>query len=311
MLKYVKYLFKQLKYYNRMLADIALIQSKWWAMFAEGDTIKKWMFQPDGRLLISTDGNISYGSWEYVNSTQQLIVGFDGNKILLNQNFLYKNVLLLTKDSLEASYLVFYDEKNFSKHDFVQYLKEQKRKELNIKEILLIDDKTVQIIRNTNQYEDLLVGNKVSFDDKLLNDEFIETKNSKILELSNGAIENIYYKRTYKWNGNEIQIKQQYPKKINANDTIFNSNKTIGDGLLRLSYTLGVFFENSTIKSVYYIRRVKTILGKKLEIWTKEKEDYGYGYVFINGTEAPDGYYLLVSFKLIKVKNGRIYFHNY
>jgi len=314
MIEYLKYLFQHLKAQNRKLTDISVIQDRSWVLFKEGNQSEKWLLEAGGNLIVSIEGDVTDGSWRYIVATNQIVIDCKGLKMLFNQNFLHENILLLRKDSSDLNFLAFYDDQKFSKQEFVQFLKDVKKRNiadtrarLNLTEIELEDGSKVELIRKPGQSSKVELGNIVIRNGEPVKELFVRTKDHKILELENGKIRFIYYVRSYKLEGdNEIIIKQKYIMRPQIGDILIKSTSKVNNGLHQLSSHLGIRIDSSTVKRVYTISQEKTFSGKQLKCWHTDKITFDWGYVFIDNEFAPDGKYWLTNFKLLKVKDGRI-----
>jgi hypothetical protein len=318
MLEYLKYLFQQLKAQNRKLTDIAVIQNRLWVLFKEGNQTEKWLFESNGNLVVSIEGNVTDGSWRYIAATNQIIIDCKGLKMLFNQNFIHDNILLLRKDSSELDFLVLYDDKEFSRVQFMEFLKDVKRKDiaetrvrLNITEIELSDGSMIELIREPGQSSKIQLGNIVIRNGEPISEDSVRTKDRQILELTKGKIKKIYYLRTYILdNKNNIDVKQKEFRKVRKGDIIIKFETKIENGLHQLYSLSGVLIEGLTISYIYDIIKKKSILGKNLTIWTNLGNTlaWGYsgGYVYIDNQLAPNGFYITTDLRFIKVKRGKI-----
>jgi hypothetical protein len=304
MFEYLKFLFKKLKSFDDKLSNIALLQDKFWIRINEQNFSEKWFFRNNGELIISINGNIIDGRYEHLNQGN-LILEYEKNKILLNQNFIYKDILLLKKDSNETDFYAFYDETKFTPDQFLKFIETSRKQDLNIKRIQLADKTNAEIVMNPNQ-NSISLGNSVLINQRLTDLNFIET-DYNYYELQDGVIQNILFKRNYKIFDNNITVKQKW-KTINIDDIVLNSKKALEDGRYKINFNIGIGIKENRICSKYYIIFCETNYRKhRIEIWCRNSRVFSTGdLVFENEKPASDGKYWISLVKSIKVKNGKL-----
>lgn len=304
MFEYLKFLFKKLKSFDDKLSNIARLQDKFWIRINDNNFSEKWFFRNNGELVISINGNIINGRYEHLNQGN-LILEYQKNKILLNQNFIYKDILLLKKDSNETDFYAFYDETKFTPDQFLKFIETSRKQDLNIKQIQLTDKTNVEIIMNPNQQK-VSLGNSVLINQKKTDLNIIET-DSNFYELQDGVIKNIFFKHNYKIFDNNIIVKQKW-KNISVNDKVVYSKKPIRNGRYKINYNIGIQIQDNRIKSKYYINFCQTKYKKhNLEIWCRYQRVFSNGdLVFENSNTASDGKYWISLLKSIKVENGKL-----
>ncbi|RLJ64394.1 hypothetical protein CLV86_1512 [Lacinutrix venerupis] len=303
MLEYLKFLFRKVKSLDRKLNNIAFLQDKTWIRISPNGFDEKWFFRKNRVLTLSINGNIVDGSYEFLN--EYLIIEFSNKKILLNQSFIFNDILLLKKDSDDSTFFAFYDNSKFSKNEFLIYIENSRKKDLNIKQITLIDNTKAEIIRKPNQ-KGIIKGNTVLIGGEISKKKLIETK-YYYYELINGKISNIFIKKKYKIYDNEIIIKQKW-KEISIGDTIVSSNKEVINGRYKIKYIIGIEILDNTIEKRFHISYRKTLIKKrKIEVWQKTSYGYSVGdLVRKNNKKANNGKYWIEIFKILRVKNGKV-----
>ncbi|MEO7283950.1 hypothetical protein [Gelidibacter sp.] len=282
-----------------------MLLNKFWIRINENNLTEKWYFKENGELIISIDGNIIDGRYELLDESN-LILEYEKNRILLNHNFIYKDLLLLKKDSNESEFYAFYDSTKFiNSSQFLKFIETSRKRDLNIKKIILSDNTEAEIVREPNQ-DNISLGNSVIINQKLTAFNLIETDNN-IYELQNGVINNILYKGNYKINDNNITVKQKW-RTIDLNDEIIYSSIPVKNGKHKINYNLGLEIVENRIRSKYHIRFCETFYHKrKLEIWCRNSTLFSYGnYVFENGKSLKDGKYWISLVRRIKVENGKL-----
>nr|BFF38201.1 hypothetical protein BACY1_00060 [Tenacibaculum mesophilum] len=302
MLAILKYYFQKLKESNTEIKDITKIINKTWFQFNNTGTQKKWFFKSANRLSISVNGIISDGTYEFVNG--YLIIRIGSEKLLFNKSYFEKDVLVLEKDSTNAETFVFFNEKNLNREDFITLIANYRKKTLNIKELKLLDNTIVEVIDGNSKFN--IEGKKVLINNEQTELKELETE-EELIVLNDSIITNHFFKGEYVFNKkNKVTILQKY-NNISSGGFVYNYNDELEDDFYKVGAIKGVRIENNKVVRVYSISKLKTIFGKQVEYWHKFKNLYSSGDIlFLLGGIANNGYYILDSFKIVKVKNGRI-----
>lgn len=98
--------------YSQKLDNLTLLCNQNWVVLSEIDKIKLvYIFRSNGELLISRNGMVVRGKWEFLGSNS-LMVEESGCLYLFKHGFFDENVLALKKDGVE-DYAVFINEHKF------------------------------------------------------------------------------------------------------------------------------------------------------------------------------------------------------
>jgi len=303
MYEYIKLLFKRAKDLNDRLNNTALLQGKTWVRVTAEGANEKWFFKPNKELIISVDGNVTEGSYDFVN--EYMIIKHLNDSILVNQSFLYNDILMFNKDDDNSEIYAFFDASKYTLNQFIKLIETTRKQELNIKKMKLLDNSEVEIVRK-KMHSDISIGNTVLVNRIPSKDDFIET-HKNIYKLRNGVIKAIYFKKKYNfYDTNEVIIMQER-EKISEGDKVISSKFPLKNGEHKININEVVLIEDSIIKKKYHIFYVLSLKGKRLEIWSNNPKTFNIGNkVYVNREIAPDGKYILQSFNLISVKDGLI-----
>lgn len=303
MFEYINFILKKIVPINEKLSTIAFLQDKTWNRLNPNEVEEKWFFRSNGILSISQNGDIIDGKYEYLN--EYLSIHILNEKQLFEKHFIYNEMLILKKDSVESEFLAFFDNTKFTKSDFVAHLEHSRKKDLNIEQITLIDSSTVEIIRETSDKE-IKIGNTVLINGKKMSENLIET-DYNIYELINGKISKIYFKKKYKYLNQDLHVKQKTHKILIGDEIIFSSQK-LKNNLLKIQPLIGVKQTNNIIENIFHIEYIETFIkNKKIEIWKKQKSKFSFGdIVLTNNEKVSDGKYWIDFLTIINVHNGKI-----
>lgn len=106
-----------------LLMQNILVEIPW--TIVDGDlNVQRLIFRKDKSLYIVKDGEIIESNWEYLPTLNSIIVEISGKKILMNQVFVDKKVLILKKDGHLNDFLVFLNENESLALSLENYLSE-------------------------------------------------------------------------------------------------------------------------------------------------------------------------------------------
>jgi hypothetical protein len=124
MLTYINHIFDNLSNYSKKLDDVTLFQNQKWINIDEiGSRKKLFIFRPDNKLLISINGSVKRGLWEYIDSST-LLIEIDDEPILLRHAFIDDEFLLLNQDSTENYALFIKENENLIKSNTLEEIQE-------------------------------------------------------------------------------------------------------------------------------------------------------------------------------------------
>jgi hypothetical protein len=88
----------RLKKYSQSLDQTAMLVDKPWVVNAGNNEYQKLIFKRDGTLLLSRNGNLTDGKWEYLPGANSLIIDYGSSKVLYRHSYMDDAVLALRKD---------------------------------------------------------------------------------------------------------------------------------------------------------------------------------------------------------------------
>ncbi len=78
-----------------------ILCSKAWQVFNDSGEKEVYVFQPDGRLIISLNGRVSNGTWQYLHVNRSLVIDGAGQSYMLRPAFLDDVVFALRVDGTQ------------------------------------------------------------------------------------------------------------------------------------------------------------------------------------------------------------------
>lgn len=187
---YVSNLLPRLKEYSKSLDKIELIVEQPWVVIDENFNQQKYIFKRNGELIMSYNGEVTIGNWEYISSAKSLLIDRKTDKILLNQNFVNHAIMVLSKDGLTNENLILANETIIPDLDVENYVRRLFYKKHNIKLGTMKNGDVYEFhFGNSNRLQPGLVittDGGLSVPDKKLylkNDKKILIKESRIVQV--------------------------------------------------------------------------------------------------------------------------------
>ena len=95
---YLKNIIPRIIEYSTKVDKIEKFIDKPWIFITKEGKKEKYIFRRNNELLISKEGNITKGKWEFLDFDNSLIIEGEDFNLLLNQGFIFKEIMILRKD---------------------------------------------------------------------------------------------------------------------------------------------------------------------------------------------------------------------
>ena len=115
-----------------------ILCNKSWQIFNDTGEKELYIFQENGDILLSTNGIVSQGKWQYISANKSILISVKENSYMLHPSFSINNIMAMNLDGTER-YMLMIEEKSLlalqlkSLEDLNQYLlsieNEEERKE--------------------------------------------------------------------------------------------------------------------------------------------------------------------------------------
>lgn len=145
-------LISKIQNYSKKIDDLSLLQNQHWIFLNEIDKSKQvFIFRSNKELLISVNGIVEKGKWDYVGN-KSLFIESNNQNLLLRHGFLDEDILLLKIDSTD-NFLVFINESKFSNEintveDVYLFLKRKYLYKTNISKEVNFKERQKEWIKN-------------------------------------------------------------------------------------------------------------------------------------------------------------------
>jgi hypothetical protein len=261
---FLKSIVNQLKNYSATLDKTSILIDKPWALIDDEFEMQKLIFKKDKELILSKNGQVQIGKWDYFPQAKSLLIDRNTDKILCNEAFIDEGVMILKLDGTENRFFMLANENIIPDLDATKYLKNLRYQKLRIAEMNLFDGRILEIQRNNEQYEKAKVGNVVTVDSESIDDgKYQLSEQNKYIEINKGKVLKILIETTYMNPDNqEIMIQQQDSWRISNGDYVFMLGKQIDNAVLNFSKSKNLIVRNGMVVRLERKNKIIRALSK-------------------------------------------------
>ncbi|MCC5943098.1 MAG: hypothetical protein JJU37_16250 [Balneolaceae bacterium] len=122
---YLKDILPRLKKHSASLDQSAFLVDKPWVVNNTDGKFEKLIFKRNGSVILSINGDVTIGKWEYLPEAQSLLIDYGNKKKLYRHQYLDEAVLALKIDGLDKnddSYYLLANENVVKDHNAKRYL---------------------------------------------------------------------------------------------------------------------------------------------------------------------------------------------
>lgn len=230
MIAYLINLLPRLQQFSSDLDKRELFVDRSWIFVDNNNNRHEYIFERDGKLIMSFNGKVSIGNWRILTNNKLLIDRVTDN-LMLNNLFLNKDLLILQNNGTNDDPFVMIDEKVIKDLNYLEYLKELDTKKQNQQ---ALKNPTPRITK-TN----FVTGGFISAGDLLENENgvlatgtFAHISNAaKFFVIENNKVKSIYYVEIcqFMYNGvlENLKLHIRTPEIIATGDKIFNDRNLL------------------------------------------------------------------------------------
>ncbi len=124
----IKYYVQSLTGATQTLKKKSILLEKPWALVDNDGAIQKLIFSKDNKLILSKNGVVTEGSWNYHPEAKSLFIDRGTDKLLLNEQYIDENVLILKRDGTDNEFFALANENTVPDYNVANYLKSIKSK---------------------------------------------------------------------------------------------------------------------------------------------------------------------------------------
>jgi hypothetical protein len=143
--------------YTSSLKKRGILVDKPWALIDNEEELQKLIFKKNKSLILSKNGQVIDGSWDYYPKARAILIDRKTDKLLLKEQYIDDNVIILKKDGTENDFFALANENTLPDLDIPKYLnsllylyikpkiEKTKIEKPNIKKIKLLSGEYIKI----------------------------------------------------------------------------------------------------------------------------------------------------------------------
>ena len=227
MKEYLSHLLPRLIEFSESLDKKELFVEQPWVHVDENRNKQQYIFKRDGKLIMSLNGDVQVGSWEYISATGGLLVDTGTEKILLHQKFIDRGVLLLKKDNFFDESFLLVNQRIVADLDVERYLGDllitkRGRNSVPLDEGLVLE----------YEGDSLAVGNPVFVNNRPTSTGTYTSKDGVIIiGVEEGLVTELKFERKYPTREGLITVSQNYPFRATVGDNVMKLSRPAPDGV--------------------------------------------------------------------------------
>jgi hypothetical protein len=244
MIQYISNIIPRLKEYSATLDKKEIFVDVPWVIIDADLNQQKYIFRRDGDLVMSLNGQVTIGKWEYLSAAKSLLINRVRDKILLNQYFIDPAIMILKKDGLTNDYFIMANEilmPDLNTNAYIRNLYYKKNK------ITTQKLKTGEFLELSIQ-DEFSLNHHVTIEGEPVPDCKLELYDSATRYLvKNSRIIKVLVEELYSTDKGMIRIEHQVGFSPNIGDLVIQFNELAKDGKYRLGFMNHIWVENGRI----------------------------------------------------------------
>ena len=247
---YLQNTVKGLKNFSKSLDKKSILVDKPWALIDSDLEIQKLIFKKNKELIMSKDGQVNMGKWDYLPEAKSLLIDRGKDTILCNEGFIDEGVMVLKMDGANNNFFVLANENIVPDLDAYSYLRKLRYRNLNITTRKLTDGKVLEIIQEKDEWNNPKIGNQVTIDADDVSDGIYKTdKSNRKYIVKSSRIASIIHEVTYKTkNEIEIMVEQNDQYSYSKGENVWVNGVQAVDGEYKVIGGRNIIVEKGRIK---------------------------------------------------------------
>ncbi|MCG2462053.1 hypothetical protein K8352_14935 [Flavobacteriaceae bacterium F89] len=245
---YLQDIVNRLAQFSEKLDNTTLFIDKPWVLIDSNSDYHKYIFKRNGELVLSLNGQVQIGKWEYLSAAKSILIDRIKDKVLLNQSFFDSAVMVLKVDGSNNQLFVLANETIIPDLDVNKYLQSLTYKKFNVITGRLENGKTLEIYRGNSETQPQ-IGMKATIDGDEPEDGKYKSKSTgRYYELRNGKVFRITQPFTHKTaDGQNLTIEQTYRDSVSVGDLVYLDNAPAKTGKYKLGFLSIITVVNGVI----------------------------------------------------------------
>ena len=254
---YLKSIVRQMQRFSASLDKTSILIDKPWAMIDEEFEMQKLIFKKNKELVLSKNGQVQIGKWDYFPEAKSLLIDRGQDKILCNEAFIDSGVMILRLDGTDNRFFMLANENIVPDLDANKYLKELRYQRLKIVETRLVDGKILEVENGQPQ-----VGNPVTVDAEPVQDGKYQLSKQKYFEIKQSRIFKILTETKYtNPDGQEILVQQQSNYTITKGDYAFMFGRQVDNAIINFTKTKNLIVRDGIVIGLQWKNKILRWIG--------------------------------------------------
>lgn len=233
-----------------------------WILINENGSNEKLIFRKNGELIMSKEGNVITGTWEYLSYANSLLIDRGQDKRLYNQGFIDECIMVLKLDGTMEDYHILVNQNKIPDLNYKNYLRLKTIKEKNLKQFSLVNGGMLFCEECTSNisFFGFDIGLRIFNDDLVPIDDgdYRIEHNSITLSVKKGIVKDVFKRVSNKHNDVDFTIEQINMHSVSIGDRVYISNNIQYNGEMEISNSQKIKVEDGIVKKIYN----KNIFGK-------------------------------------------------
>jgi len=191
MKQYLYDIVNRISQFSERLDSESVLIDKPWVIIDSDLQQHKYIFKRGGELIMSLNGKVQIGTWEFLAGAKSLLIDRIHDKILLNQSFIDEAIMILKIDGQNKDFFIMANEQRIPDLNVLKYLRTVEQDKLNVIWKRMEDGRSLEIYRKGHYY--VTEGMPVTIDGgKAENGVYKDKGNKNVYEIEDGKIKRIY-----------------------------------------------------------------------------------------------------------------------
>lgn len=220
-----------------------------WIQIGDSANLNKLIFQGNGELIISNNGAVTKGEWEYLPNANAILLDRVTDKLLLKAHYTDENIMVLSKDGYNEQFILFANERTIPDLDGIGYLQNIRRATHGLELFDLKDGGQLELSKYWGAYS-YRSNRQVFIDGEQVPDgDYSLIKQDATLRVKNSRIDYVYFAKQYTGSGSKtIEVHQEFHGHPQKEDPVFIDGRPAPDGVYKLHKGKSYIVKNGMIK---------------------------------------------------------------
>lgn len=317
---HIKYYINALANLNLSLQKKGILIDKPWALVDGDGEIQKLIFKKDKGLILSKNGKVTIGNWDYFPEAKALLINRVTDILLLKEQFIDENIIVLKKDGTDNSFFALVNENTIPDYNILGYLNRLKCKAFNIYQKRLLSGNTLEIYNYEDGYAFTNLRVQMiddNFDTLRLEDgKYLTANKRQTFYISNNRVSNVTNNELRELEGGEIFEIENGMNKIescnmnnynrkNINKRITINGKSVGNTHLTDKGNSVYEIKDSVIADILFPYDYELRTGQKITILQRDYKKFRKGDKIVDSKPfypLPDGTYKLKGYMFLELE---------